>query len=156
MFGTNFDIRCDKMFSRVIKMLTDISAHRASHGDMMGYGNILNIFTWVGRGGVGAFPSQRSSNAELNKRLSKQWSCHWFETPWRSCDVTVMVNHYKLSILWLSSQGITRQILHVGVHIHVIHDDVMTWKRFSHYSSFVRWIYRYYTDGSPYIQGIPM
>ena len=26
----------------------------------------------------------------LNKRLNKQWSCWWFRTPCRSCDVTVM------------------------------------------------------------------
>ena len=32
-----------------------------------------------------------SFNVTLNKLLNKQSSCWWFETPWRSCDVNVMV-----------------------------------------------------------------
>ena len=42
------------------------------------------------------FPSQRASNDFffgyiLNKLLNKQLSCQWFEMPWCSCDVTVLV-----------------------------------------------------------------
>ena len=29
-------------------------------------------------------------DVSLNKLLTKQASCRWFETPWRSCDVTAM------------------------------------------------------------------
>ena len=48
------------------------------------------------------FPSQKASNTELwcflshqpmNKLLHKQSSCQWFETPWRSHDVTVTTSH---------------------------------------------------------------
>ena len=50
---------------------------------------------------TGEFPSQRPAmrsfdnffNLGLNKRLSKQWRCRWFETPspslWHHCDVGV-------------------------------------------------------------------
>ena len=43
------------------------------------------------------FPLRRVSNAELssfsprlNKLLNIQWSCWWFVTPWRWCDVTLI------------------------------------------------------------------
>ena len=47
---------------------------------------------------TGGFPSQRPVtrsfdvvfDVRLDKRLNKQWKCWWFETPWCSCDVTVM------------------------------------------------------------------
>ena len=47
---------------------------------------------------TGGFPSQSPVKrrfdvffyVRLNKRLNKQWSCRWFETPWYPCDVTVM------------------------------------------------------------------
>ena len=47
---------------------------------------------------TGGFPSQRPVtgsldvvfDVHLNKRLNKQWTCWWFETPRCSCDVTVM------------------------------------------------------------------
>ena len=39
-------------------------------------------------------PSQRANKSEfdasLNTLLKQQWSCWWFETPWRSCDITVI------------------------------------------------------------------
>ena len=45
------------------------------------------------------FPSQRASSAGFdivfdvsrNKLLNKHSICHWFETPWCSCGVTVMI-----------------------------------------------------------------
>ena len=48
---------------------------------------------------TGGFTSQRAWNADfavfvdalLNKRLNKQWTCRWFKTPRRPCDVIVMI-----------------------------------------------------------------
>ena len=35
-------------------------------------------------------------DVRLIKRLNKQWICLWFETPWRSHDVTLMCSKYAL------------------------------------------------------------
>ena len=48
---------------------------------------------------TGGFPSQRDRNAELwcflsvcpNKMFDKQSSCQWFQMPWSSCNVAVMM-----------------------------------------------------------------
>ena len=46
-------------------------------------------------------PVKRSFNvffdARLIKRFNKQWSCRWFQTPWRSYDVTLMMYWFMLS-----------------------------------------------------------
>ena len=49
---------------------------------------------------TGGFPSQRASSTgfvvffdvSLNKLLSKQLHCWWFEMPWSSCVLTVMIS----------------------------------------------------------------
>ena len=82
--------------------------------------------------GPGEFPTQRPVtrsfdvffDLRLNKRLSKQSWCRWFETPswslWRHWNGSSITGHN--------------------------HEDVMTCKRFRHYWSFLREIGRSWVD----------
>ena len=63
---------------------------------------------------TGGFPFQRVNDAELyclffdslNKLLNKQWSYRWFETPWRSYDVTAMeIQFFPLCLKWCEDPG---------------------------------------------------
>ena len=47
-------------------------------------------------------------DASLNELLDKQWSCQWFETPRRSCDVTVM-GYCKTNFRSLPHAGANKQ-----------------------------------------------
>ena len=55
---------------------------------------------------TGGFPSHKVSNAglwcfyvSLNILFYKQWSCWWFETQWRPCDITVLCDTTTLIVL---------------------------------------------------------
>ena len=52
---------------------------------------------------TGGFPSQRASNGSfdvffclsLNNQLHKMSICRWFETEWRSCDITEIIRKVR-------------------------------------------------------------
>ena len=83
---------------------------------------------WEGNPPVtGGFPSQKASSVELGYCLwstpehmveKKQWKCRWFETPWRSCDVTVMV--IEVVYAPVSSLAMVRWAARLAVYVAVM------------------------------------
>ena len=76
---------------------------------------------------TGEFPSQRPVarsfdiffDMRLNKRLSKQSIRRWFETPSRSCDVTVMLHIAMIRVIYL----------HTHTHIYIYHSGSLHWRQ---------------------------
>ena len=54
-------------------------------------------------------PVMRCFDVSLNMLLNKQWISRWFETPWGSCDVTVMSMVSQLSAVDM--------VLHIWFHL---------------------------------------
>ena len=91
----------------------------------------------------GEFPAQRPVTRSidvffelrLNKQLNKQPWGSWFETPqwslWRHCNV------YPCPYIMTVGPDLSQDLWHI-----TIHDDVIKWKHFPRYWSFVRGIRR--------------
>ena len=64
---------------------------------------------------TGGFPSQRASNTGFgvffdvsqNELLSKHLICQWFETPWCSCDVTVIEGLVYITVTFYDHHGVS-------------------------------------------------
>ena len=90
-------------------LLSDYFKRTRRHDDSSN-GNIFRVTgPWIHRLPT-HFPRKGQSrgtlmcffNVHLNKRLNKQWSCRWFETPrcslWRQCNVSRSYWHYGMLV----------------------------------------------------------
>ena len=71
-------------------------------------------------------------DVNLKRALNKQWICRWFETPWRSCDMTVLFPRAVITMPMFYLRAGTQTHVQVSWREYQepkIHDVYMSWKR---------------------------